>query len=113
ESLLGVQPDAAHALAPAALTVEVVQLRPLPEPRVGDHQDAHVVPRDVARHDLVAGLERHPAHAGGVPAHGPNFVLAESDRHAVPADHEDLVFATGPNDPDELVAVAQRDGDEA
>ena len=56
---------------------------------------------------------RHAPHAGGVAAHGPHVVLGEADGHALRRDHEDVVVAAGLDDPDQLVAVAQVDGDEA
>ena len=54
-----------------------------------------------------------PAHAGGRAAHRADLVLVEADRHAPAGDHEDVVAAAGLDDPHELVAVAQVDGDQA
>ena len=54
-----------------------------------------------------------PAHAGRRAAHRPHVVLVEADRHALAADHEDVVAAAGLDDPHQLVAVAQVDGDQA
>src|SRR4029079_13091306 len=58
-------------------------------------------------------LQLHAAYARGGAAHGPNLVLAETDRQALAADHEDVVAAGGLDDPHQLVAVTQVEGDEA
>ena len=67
---------------------------------------------DVERHDLVAGPQLHAPHAGGGAAHRPHVVLGEADGHALPRHHEDVVAPVGGDDPHQLVAVAQVDGDE-
>ena len=75
--------DAPHALAAAALAVELVELGALAVAGVGDDEDGDVVAGHVARHDLVARrLQLHAPHAGRGPAHRPDVVLAEADGHA-------------------------------
>src|SRR4029078_13414411 len=63
--------------------------------------------------NFVARLQLHAAYARGGAAHGPNLVLADTDRQALAADHEDVVAAGGLDDPHQLVAVTQVEGDEA
>src|SRR5690606_756893 len=95
-ALLAGQADAAHALATTSLTVELVELGALAVAGLGHDQDRGVVAGDVARHDgVLVVLELHAAHAGGAAAHRAHVVLAEADRHAVAADHEDVVAAAG------------------
>ena len=64
-------------------------------------------------HDRVALAQTDAAHAGGVAAHGPHVLLVEADGHAVARHLEEVVVARRGHDPDQLVAVAQVDGDEA
>ena len=98
---------------PRAWPVEPVHLGPLAVAGIGHDQDVGVVPGDVARDDLVLGLEAHTPYAGGVPTHGPDVLLAEADRHARRRDDEHVVVAVGLDHPDQFVAVAEVDGDEA
>ena len=51
-------------------------------------------------------------HAGGIAAHGADVRLVEADRHAVARHLEEVVVARRGHHPDQLVAVAQVDGDE-
>ena len=75
-ALLGGELDAAHALAAAALAVEVLELRALAVAGVGDDEHGDVVAAGVEAHDLVAGPQLHAAHAGRRPAHRADVVLA-------------------------------------
>src|SRR5262249_50198041 len=107
------QSNPAHTLAAATLTIELVELCALPVAGVCHHQDGGVVAGNITGHDFITGLQCHPSHTGGVSPHGPNVVLAESNRHAISADHEDVVITRCLDDFHKLVAVAQVDSDEA
>ena len=103
-----------HTLAAAALRVVLVELRALAVPGLGDHQDRRVVAGDVdatrPRRRCRSFMPRTPAARA---THRAHVVLVEADRHALAADHEDVVAAAGLDDLDQLVAVVQVDGDEA
>src|SRR5581483_5801942 len=72
--------DAPHALAAAALPVELVELRPLAVAGLGDEEDLHVVASHVTADDDVVGvLQLHAPHAGGGLAHWPYVVHREAD----------------------------------
>ena len=82
-ALLGGELDAPHALAAAALAVELVELGALAVAGVGD--DAGSRRRRGRRRRTRprrSGLQLHAPHAGGRPAHGPHVVLGEADGHA-------------------------------
>src|SRR5581483_3738643 len=112
EALLRRQLDRPDTLPTTTLPVEVLELRPLAVPRVGDDQHGDVVATRVEGHDLVARTQLHAAHAGGGAAHRAHVVLAEADALAELRDHEDVVAPVRGDDLHELVAVAQVDGDE-
>src|SRR5581483_5332610 len=74
--------DPPHTLPAPALPVEPVELRPLAVAGLGDEEDLDVVAGDVAAdHHVVAVLQLHAPHAGRGPAHRPDVVLREADRH--------------------------------
>ncbi len=102
-----------HAKPTPVLAVEVVQLGPLAVPGAGDHEDARIVAGDIGGDDLVVATHRHPPHAGRVTAHGPDVLLGEPDRHAAPADHENVVLAGGDDHRHQLVAFPQVERDPA
>ena len=112
-ALLGGELDAAHALAAAALAVEVLELGALAVAGVGDDEHGDVVAAGVEAHDLVLGPHLHAAHAGGGPAHRAHVVLGEADGLAELRQHEDVVAAVGGDHLHQLVAVAEVDGDDA
>ena len=62
---------------------------------------------------LSSPLQLDAAHAAGVAAHLADLVLVEADRHAPVGDDHQVVVAAGGDDPHDLVAVAQVDGDQA
>src|SRR5436305_3209761 len=105
--------DALDAHRAPALTRETLELGALAVAGVGDDEDVDVVTRQVARHDLVALTKAHADDAGGRAAHRSHRLLGEADGLPHAADHEDVVFAAGLDDLDELVLVLEVDGDDA
>src|SRR5215211_5966898 len=117
-ALLLRQLDGQHALRAAALRRVLGDLRALAIAVLGDDQQLGLVAGDVHREDAVLlpadlALDVHSLDAGGVAAHRAHLGLREAGGVAGLRHQQDVLVPLGEADPDELVAVADLDGDDA
>ena len=106
------EPHRPNALSATTLDVELGGLGALPEPGVRDGQEQVVVGGHIGRDDPVARPQFHTTDAGRGASHRSDVRLREADALAHLADDEDLVPVVGRQHPDELVTLAQPEGDQ-
>jgi len=85
----------------------VVEFRTLAISGVGDDEHVHSLTRHIARHDLVALAQPHPADPGRAATHRRTSDSAKRIASAAFAQHQQVVISAGPHDANELVAFIQ------
>src|SRR5690606_246180 len=98
------------ALATTALNPELIQVRALPEPIVGNHQQL-LVPVLVVDHvrgdDAVTIRHADTDNAGGGTTHRANVLFGEADGLRLLGHEDDFVVATSHPDPGKFVVFIE------
>src|SRR5262249_17106354 len=106
----GGDPHPADPLAPPVLALEQVELRAFAVAARAHEQHHGATTGDVTSDDaVVAALELHAVHPGGVAAHSAYAALGETDRHALTRYHDDVVASGGLDHFHQLVVAVQVD----
>ena len=101
-----------HALSAAPVPGEIFQRRELAESVFGRRQYVALLGDDQGVYSMFVA-EPDAAHARRLAAHGTYFVLGETDRLAARREQQDVLGAIGDGDTHQLIAVIERDGDDA
>ena len=106
------EPDRPDAFGAAVGLAVLADLRALAVAVLCNHEQVHVVARDVHRDHLTFGAHAHAAHAGGIASHRAHVRLREPHREAGARDHDHLVFGIDRAHREQLVVVADVDRDD-
>ncbi len=105
--------DRLDAFCAAVGLAVLADLRALAVAVFGHYQQIHVVARDVHRDDPASLADVHAAHPRGVSAHRAGVGLGEPHGKTGLGDHDDLVVRVDGAHRQELVVVADLDGDDS
>src|SRR5262249_52468654 len=105
--------DVDDALAPSPLEPVFLERRALAEAALGDREDRNALLDHLRRDDLIVVVNVDAADPARRAPHGAHLLLGEPDDHARLRGKQDFALTVGAPGCNDLVALVQRDGEDA